>query len=313
MPVTLTSSIQLRLSDPLRTVAGQRYQLLTIELTSPDRLIEPQDLTGLSLPVGIDTTGGVVITGRAPLWLYTYLVHELHPTAWVACFDPRLNAGVVVATHSRLARVGQVIPLEQPTLALAPALLVVGPPDSGKSVFSHALFQALLPDCPDVFLQRANWDGEGNWILELPLDANPADQETFKRLYKGGLTERFFPYQSEAILQLRHQKPLVIVDVGGMVQTAKLPLLEACSHYVIISADPGAVDEWHEFCCDRANLKPVAVIHSCLEETLLIHQRQPYLEITCGPWVRGETAGVPKVLLEMVSDLLGGTLKEPNQ
>ena len=305
MPVTLTSSIQLRLSEPLRTAEGQRYQLLTIELTSRDRLIEPQDLTDLSLPAGIDTTGGVVITGRAPLWLYTYLVHELHPTAWVACFDPRFNAGVVVATHSRLARVGQVISLEPPRSALAPALLVVGPPDSGKSVFSYALFQALLPDCPDVFLQRANWDGEGNWILELPLEATPADQETFKRLYKGGLTERFFPYQSEAILQLRHQKPLVIVDVGGMVQTAKLPLLEACSHYVIISADPGAVDEWHEFCCDRANLKPVAVIHSCLTETLLIHQRQPYLEITCGPWVRGKTNGVPEVCLEQVKALVG--------
>ena len=304
MHVTLTSSIQLRLSDPLRTVAGQRYQFLTIELTSRDRLIEPQDLTDLSLPAGIDTTGGVVITGRAPLWLYSYLVHELHPTAWVACFDPRFNAGVVVATHSRLARVGQVIPLEQPTSSLAPALLVVGPPDSGKSVFSHVLFQALLPDCPDVFLQRANWDGEGNWILELPPAATPADQETFKRLYKGGLTERFFPYQSEAILQLRHQKPLVIVDVGGMVQTAKLPLLEACSHYVIISADPGAVDEWHEFCCDRANLKPVAVIHSCLTETLHIHQRQPYLEITCGPWVRGKTNGVPEICLEQVKELI---------
>lgn len=308
MPVTLTSSIRLRLSDPLSTAEGQRYQLLTIELTSRDRLIEPQDLADLSLPAGIDTTGGVVITGRAPIWLYAYLVHELHPTAWVACFDPRFNAGVVVATHSRLARIGQIIPLGQAQAvpALAPALLVVGPPDSGKSVFSHALFQSLLPEYPGVFLQRANWDGEGNWILELPPEATPADQETFKRLYKGGLTERFFPYQSEAILQLRHQKPLVIVDVGGMVQTAKLPLLEACSHYVIISADPGAVDEWHGFCGDRANLKPVAVIHSCLTETLHIHQRQPYLEITCGPWVRGETSGVPQVLLEQVKALLGG-------
>ena len=308
MPVTLTSSIQLRLSDPLRTVAGQCYQLLTIELTSRDRLIEPQDLTDLSLPAGIDTTGGVVITGRAPLWLYTYLVHELHPTAWVACFDPRLGGGVVVATHSRLVHIGQVVPLpqSQPSPRLGPALLVVGPPDSGKSVLSHALFTALLPQHPEVFLQRANWDGEGNWILELPDSATPEQRETFKLAYKGGLSDRFFAHQAQGVLHLRQQKPLVIVDVGGKVQPEKMPILEACSHYLIISANPAAVAEWHGFCRDRGNLKPLAVINSTLENQVQIHQREPFLALTCGPWVQGQTQGVPEVLIEHVQlNLLG--------
>jgi CRISPR-associated protein Csx3 len=233
------SPIRLHL-EALQQVNDLRFQTIAIHLNRPDRLMQPEDLAGLSLPTGIDTTAGVVLTGRAPIWLYTYLVHELHPTAWVACFDPRLGGAVVVTTHSRQTQVGQVIPLPagQQRPRLEAALLVVGPPDSGKSVFSHALFRALLPEYPEVFLQRAQWDGEGNWTLELPESATPEDREAFKLFYKGGLTNGFFPYQAQAILQLRRRKPLVIVDVGGMVQPEKVPVLEACSHYLVISSKP---------------------------------------------------------------------------
>lgn len=293
--------IRLQLTNH-QTREGLKYQKLEIELTRPDRVIHPQDLTELELPAGIDTTGGVVISGRAPIWLYTYLTHELHPTAWVACNDPRMGA-VVVATHSRFVRTGQVIFLELPaTEALCPALMVVGPPDSGKSVLSHALFQALLKVEPNIYLQRANWDGEGNYVLELDPDADP---EVFKAAYKGQLTEEFFPYQAQAILQLRRQKKLVIVDVGGMVQSQKMPVLEACTHYLIISSKPELVDPWHEFCRDRGNLEPVAVIHSILTDVQTMHQQQPYLEMTCGPWVRGQVKQVPPVLLERVKGLMG--------
>lgn len=90
MAFEVPSSIHLSLSAT-QTHQGFTYQVLTIDLTSPDRLIEPRDLVDLTLPAGIDTTGGVVINGRAPIWLYAHLVHELHPTAWVACYDPRLG------------------------------------------------------------------------------------------------------------------------------------------------------------------------------------------------------------------------------
>lgn len=294
------SAIRLRLGLT-QDIQGLSYQLLTIELATRDRIITPADLNGLDLPPGIDTTGGVILSGRAPIWLYGYLVHELHPTAWVACYDPRLGA-VVVSTHSHQTHIGQVLPLSlgmgQPRLC--PALMVVGPPDSGKTVFSHALFRTLLPNYPDVFLQRAQWDGEGNWILELPPTATDDDREVFKRAYKGRLTTNFFPYHADAILQLRRQKQLVIVDVGGKVQDAKMAILEACSHYLIISAGNDQVKKWHEFCRDRGNLRSLAVIKSTLDETEVVHQREPFLEMTCGPWVQGERDGVPDVLLAEV-------------
>jgi len=328
------------------------YQFLLIELTAKDRLISPDDLIDLSLPIGIDATGGIVISGRAPIWLVGYLIHELHPTAWLACYDPRLGA-VVVATHSKLVHTGQVIPIHpengrkievnqqqisnhDPAVSspsqedwslyfrklrefnklsssvsipqkdyLCPALMIVGPPNSGKSVLSHALFQALLAENPHIYLQRAHWDGEGNYLLELGEEATEAEIEEFKTRDRGKLTDRFFPYHAEAILQLRRQKSLVIVDVGGMVQPEKLPILEACSHYLIISYQPEAVAPWHEFCHDRGNLSPVATIISSLTDVAIVHKTQPYLEMTYGTLILGKTSPLPDVLLQQVRSLIG--------
>ncbi|MFL9457623.1 MULTISPECIES: CRISPR-associated ring nuclease Crn3/Csx3 [Nostocales] len=321
LPISMSEAtipaLRLHLSESV-VAQGFKYQVLSIELTKNDRLIEPQDIQNLELPPGIDTTGGVAISGRAPMWLYSYLTHKLDSTDWVACYDPRLGA-VVSVTHSHQVRIGQVIPMSPPNgsqnhpfgkekrnmeAGLCPALMIVGPPDSGKSVLSHALFQALLSDHPEIYLQRAHWDGEGNYILELSAEATHDEIEAFKKLNKGALTERFFPYHAQAILQLRKQKSLVIVDVGGMVQPEKLPILEACTHYLIISSKSEEVDAWHEFCRDRGNLKPVAVIHSRLEEIEEVHKQEPYLEITCGPWVRGQVKSVSDVLLKQVKKLL---------
>lgn len=311
----MITPLRLYLSESL-VVENLNYQVLSVELTSSDRIIEPQDIKNLELPPGIDTNSGVVISGRAPMWLYSYLTHALHPTAWVACYDPRLGA-VVSATNSRQVCIGQVIPISPPNgrqnhqlvqpknleVGLCPALMIVGPPDSGKSVLSHALFQALLLEHPDIYLQRAHWDGEGNYVLELGQDATDEEIEAFKLRNKGALTERFFPYHAQAILQLRRQKSLVIVDVGGMVQPEKLPILEACTHYLIISSKPEAVDAWHEFCRDRGNLIPVGVIHSSLATVEEVHQLQPYLEITSGPWVRGQVKTVSESILKYTKSI----------
>jgi CRISPR-associated protein Csx3 len=91
----------------------------------------------------------------------------------------------------------------------------------------------------------------GNYVLELEPKLQNDQREAFKAMNKGGLTEGFFPYHAHGILQLRRQKALVIVDVGGMVQPEKQPILEACSHYLIISSKPEEVERWHEFCRDR--------------------------------------------------------------
>lgn len=260
-------------------LGGLPFQVIEIELTRPDRLVFPEDLAQLRLPGGIDPRLGVVLSGRAPIWLYGWLVHECHFTRWVACYDPRLGA-VVVSSHSPDVQVGEIIPWVQgrPGSELAAAVMVVGPPDSGKSRLARALFEALLPEHPNIYLQRAHWDGEGNWTLDLP----PEEAKILKHQYRGSFTPEFFSFHAQAILALRRQKSLVIVDVGGKVDPQKQPILEACSHYLVVSRDPEAIPLWHEFCRDRGNLRCVAILHTSPGPPQVLKD-SPELEIRWDP------------------------------
>jgi len=47
----------------------------------------------------VDTTQGVCLSGRMPVWLYVALAHKYHPSAWVGTFEPRLNKCVVTSSH----------------------------------------------------------------------------------------------------------------------------------------------------------------------------------------------------------------------
>lgn len=103
---------------PHKSHCGLEYNHLHIEITTENGIIAPSDIKGLKLPTGIDFTKGVVIEGKAPIWLYGYLVHECHPAAWVGCYDTRLG-GVVVATHTHDVAISQVFKLDLPDAALS--------------------------------------------------------------------------------------------------------------------------------------------------------------------------------------------------
>ncbi|MEC4812291.1 MAG: CRISPR-associated ring nuclease Crn3/Csx3 [Scytonema sp. PMC 1069.18] len=109
-------AIQLELI-PHTTQLGLAYNHLHIQITTDNGIITPSDIKGLKLPPGIDFTKGVVIEGKAPIWLYGYLVHECHPAAWVGCYDTRLGA-VVVATHTHDVAIGEVFQLTLPTAVI---------------------------------------------------------------------------------------------------------------------------------------------------------------------------------------------------
>ncbi|MCT7948546.1 CRISPR-associated ring nuclease Crn3/Csx3 [Ancylothrix sp. C2] len=93
---------------------GLAYQHLRIRLRATDGIITPKDLQQLQLPKGIDSTKGIVVEGKGPIWLYAYLTHECHTTAWVGCYDPRLGGAVVVESHSGEVSVGEVWKLQLP-------------------------------------------------------------------------------------------------------------------------------------------------------------------------------------------------------
>lgn len=56
--------------------------------------------------------GGVILSGRAPVWAFAAMTHAAHPAAWVATFDPRLGGAVVVASHTPTVKVGDIVPLD---------------------------------------------------------------------------------------------------------------------------------------------------------------------------------------------------------
>lgn len=313
---------------PCHTESGLAYQHLHIQIATSNGLIEPHDLKGLNLPNEMIWSQGVVLEGKAPIWLYSYLTHLCHPTAWVACFDPRMGGAVVTSTHSDVVEVGQVLKVKLPRAAnqqsgiehniptqcdptqcdqdSGSAILVCGPPNSGKSVLAYALRSSLIQRFPELqlFLHRANWDGEGNWSHEID-DSELVEllvREHERRMHTNPETATeipfFFDYYANTTISLREVLDLLIVDLGGRIQSEKYPLVERCTHSMIISNDPEKIPEWRQFC--ESTLKPIAIIHSVLENRLEILRTEPYLEMIAGPWERGKTLTVPDILLDAV-------------
>ena len=84
------------------------YTLVYFELNG---IIGPDILKNLT-PPKVDGRKGVVLSGRGPIWLYAYLTHYYHPTAYIAVYDPRLGKGVIVESHIRIYKPGETINLD---------------------------------------------------------------------------------------------------------------------------------------------------------------------------------------------------------
>jgi len=215
-----------------------------------------------------------------------------------------------VIIHSQLShlRVGDAI---APQFNTTPgsAILIGGPPDSGKSLLSNALRRAIAQQNPACrqFLHRANWDGQGNWSYESP---NPTLTEELVQGFDAKLhwhpeaaklVPQYFQEQARAVQNLRKVRDLVFVDVGGVPQPEKHPVVQACSHYLIISRDPEAITSWHQLCAPA--LQCLAIIHSEPDiETYLSPQSSP-LELRLGLRAIAETGAVPHLLVDMISRL----------
>lgn len=290
------------LATPVNSSNQRQYQTLSVTQTHPWQPILPQQLETLTLPSTLDLNREIVLNGRLPNWFYGRLVDLCKTAPWIGCYNG--PAGGIVVIHSRLASltIGDLIPVQQHQFP-CPAILIGGPPNSGKSVFSNALRKALIKALPhhNTYLHRASWDGEGNWAYE----ANTPMVKTFIhhnefRIHENPETAKLIPdyyrHHAKVVQNLRLLSDCVLVDVGGMPQSEKQPLIEQCTHYIVISRSAEAVDDWHQ-CCAPV-LQPIAVVHSVLEHTQTILQRESVLEITAGPWVNSTSARLPDCILE---------------
>lgn len=288
--------------------AERSHQTLVISLTEPDVLIQPDTLPHLELPSTLDLSREVILFGQAPIWLYCHLIERCHRAPWTGCYNAPL--GKVVVIHSQLPapQIGDSI---APLLKTEPGatLLIGGPPDSGKSLLSTALKRAIAKrhSSSRLFLQRANWDGQGNWAYE----SDPAltdqlvlgfDAKLHWHPEAAKLVPKYFQEQARSVQNLRKVRDLVFVDVGGVPQLEKRPVVDACSHYLIISHSSEAIDSWHTLCAP--SLQCLGVIHSKPDAETQMLSQSPHLEFRLGlsPIATGV---LPEPLVLAVCQMLG--------
>lgn len=275
-----------------------------------------RDLSSLQLPPGVDWTQGILLNGKAPVWLYSWALQQCRAAPWLAVMDPR-HGGIVVHSGETGPDIASLIPTEEverhlprrapavpagqsPGAAVRKTIAFVGPPHSGKSVLVHALHEALRRTLPaeefqrDVFLLRACPDGEGNWFGEIP-----PERAAILRT-KSHWDDDFVVRITGQIEALAATKRLVLVDCGGRIDRRMQRVLACCDAAMIVSHSAEATAEWRgALLASGAEL--LAEVESVRSEAREIVSRAP-LRLRLGPFERGTAVrDLPVELLQAIA------------
>ena len=183
-----------------------------------------------------------------------------------------------------------------------PAVLIGGPPHSGKSVLVYSLSRALRQANVPHYVLRACPDGEGDW-------SNQADQSLARTIRIKGKFNDAYVARIARYLANRHL-PL-LVDVGGRPTEAQQALFGLCTHAILLAAanDPAAyareMAEWQKMLL-RQQVTPLAYLESLLPGEDRLDEIGPPLTGAVANLQRGETAVGPVItaLVNRLSALL---------
>ncbi len=118
-----------------------------------------------------------------------------------------------------------------------PAVLIGGPPHSGKSVLLYALSQALRKANVEHYALRSCPDYEGDWSQE-------ATPETVRSIrIKGGWTQEWV---DSICRDIRNRHLPLLVDVGGRPTADQERIFDACTHAILLTKDEASHAEWSE-------------------------------------------------------------------
>lgn len=159
---------------------------------------------------------------------------------------------------------------------LLPAVLIGGPPNSGKSVLSYSLAKVLRLRGVDHYLYRACPDGEGDWFQEGP---EPLVKEIRLRV-KGHWSPE---YAALAAHQIERRPFPWLIDAGGQPGPLDEPIFRACTHTILLTPTDESHTFWKDL-VDRHGLLLLADLHSDLEGETLLDSAQPI--------IRGTLAGL---------------------
>lgn len=284
-------------------------------------ILEPDDLKSLKVPAEIQWNKGVVINGRTSTWVFSALTHLCHPAAWVAVYAPRDGGAIVVQSHRAVGPyVGEVVPSSriQPYIPRhidipkppqdspqtnKAAVAFLGPPHSGKSILLNELRLALRQHLPEeifqreFFILRACPDGQGDWFDDIP------QSQAMTLRYKNRFDSDFVSRISNHLRQLRSEKSLLFVDCGGKIDKKNTAILDACTHAIIVSSDPGLFERWMG-AVEAGELGLLAQIESTTREEVAVVSQSP-LRIRIGKLERGnKTIRLPTELIDAVANLV---------
>ncbi|HAY32505.1 MAG TPA: CRISPR-associated ring nuclease Crn3/Csx3 [Ignavibacteria bacterium] len=292
--------------------ANKDFQILEIYIKGNGQ-IEPADLKSVKLPKNIDYTKGVIMYGKAPVWLFAYLSHELHIAKWVASFDPRIGAVIVQSHDINSPQKGDIIPPGKINkfLSINPApvkkavkekklrskvICIAGPANSGKSVFIKELRKELNKKLKDKFRKdfyiiRANPDGEGDWFGDL----KPNEGKIYRS--KKIFDDEFVMRITADIRNAKKSKKYILVDCGGKIDKKNQLILNESTHAIIVSSNEDKTKEWIG-AVKASELKMIAVINS-KNETVSKKVKDNEFEI--GKLFReNKNVTLPSDLIEMI-------------
>lgn len=172
-----------------------------------------------------------------------------------------------------------------------PAVLIGGPPHSGKSVLVYSLSRALRQASIPHYVLRACPDGEGDW-------SNQADQSLARTIRIKGKFNDAYVARIARYLANRHL-PL-LVDVGGRPTASQQALFGLCTHAILLAAanDPAAyareMAEWQTM-LRRQQVTPLAYLESLLPGEDRLDEGGPPLTGAIANLQRGETAVGPVI------------------
>jgi CRISPR-associated protein Csx3 len=96
--------------NPITITATETINYTLVDIAIEGGTCEPADLKSLAIPIARGNKG-VILNGRAPIWVFGTLIHHFHATQWVATNDPRQGGAIVVESHKLGVSVGDIIPL----------------------------------------------------------------------------------------------------------------------------------------------------------------------------------------------------------
>ncbi len=189
-----------------------------------------------------------------------------------------------------------------------PAVLVGGPPHSGKSVLIYSLTQALRDRGVQHYALRACPDGEGDWSNEAPPDL------VRQIRLKGRWTPQWLQRVSRDI-QRRHL-PL-LVDVGGRPTPEQAAMFGLCTHAVLLTPDADSRAWWRDL-VQRHGLEIVADLTSDLHGVDRLDSRAPVVQGTLAGLERHRRAAGPAfdALVDRLAEVLacdGPALRQQHQ